>query len=209
VNYKSVSLVAFGGLVCSSAFGSGYAANTFDTFGNWNAVPNGYYVDVNGAGMRFQAMASGSVTNITAAISDYQLGPALPVNFQIWTDSGNGSNTGALGSQVGTTWSGATSGQPWNTALPISVNIGGGPMLTAGNWYWLVAQSGTPGLRLDWSLSLTTPNPFNYFMEGGVATTDLANEGAYSVSVVATPEPYPFAVLGVGVLGLMRRRKRG
>lgn len=203
MNIKLIGLCGFG-LLASSAFAS-YAADTFDPFGNYNAVPNGYYVDYGGAAFRFQALASGSVDNITAAISNYSNGSPLPVNFSLWTDSGNGSPSGAFGTQIGSTWSASTSGLAWYAATPISVNIAGGPTLTAGNWYWLAASSGVKGIRLDWSESLTTYNPYNYFLEGGIPTTDPAPTAAYSVSVKAVPEPSSFLLLALAPLAFIKR----
>ena len=204
MNVKVLAIFSLTGSLASAAIAQTYAAYTFGPSGTLNYVgPEQYGVGFTGTSFRFQAAAGGTVTNIAAAINDYLDEPGQPFTLQLWTDSGNGSGSGLLGTELGS-W-GATSSGIQYTTTPVSVNVSGGPVLTAGAWYWLTGASTVGSQELGWAEGPYS-NPNGYVLEGDSALYD-GPETAFSVTVNAVPEPSTWAALALPCLGLIIRRR--
>jgi hypothetical protein len=207
MQFKTLSITVMAGMLVSAA-NAQLAVNTFgpgQTFNQFGGEPIGS--DVYGPsfyqsmGEQFTSGASGVVTDISVAFHSIA-GPTDGV-ISLETD-----NAGSLGT-VMESWD-VSSLPGFNTAGVVDVsNSSPSVSLVSGQNYWLLLTPGS-GATVDAWMDATDMTPKNlvFSYDGGATWTPTTfHGGAFSVQV--TPEPAPFAALGLGVLGLaLKRRKR-
>lgn len=210
-NYlKIIALAAVGGIGAQA-----HATFAFDNFSAGQTFNNGSGATISSSGSaagqnwiqgyQFTSLASGSLDRITIALS--HVTGTNTSGVDLYNDA-----SGALGTFI-TGWS--VSNLPaFGAAYVPSVLINSFPSitLTSGFKYWVVARPGASDTWNVWNANTSGSILNRTFSNDNGATfgySSGATAGAFSVEVVAVPEPATFAAFGFGALILLRRfRKR-
>lgn len=212
---RAASAVAFGAL-CSAT----YAQVAFNDFASdANSATYGYATNVgwtiSGASSavsefvcanQFVSGASGSVSDVILPLNYASGDPNATIDVQLVADNANMPGT------VLESWTVGTSGTFGSWSAPETLTGDGSASLAAGTSYWLVLSPTNVGNSDLWAV-------LNY-NEAGATGLDLYNQGsgwasnpgatlgAFEVDVAPTPEPATMTLLGLGIAGLIARRRR-
>lgn len=140
----------------------------------------------------------------TSKVSSIDFGgfAGAPFTMQLMTD------VGGLPGAVMETWTGLTGAAP-----SISTATGdGSASLVAGTHYYVVLSS-TANTGWNWANTDTSDDLMAYSFNGGSTWSNFtAGQGqfrsAFRVNPSAVPEPASMAVLGIGAVALVARRRR-
>ena len=197
----SVLVIASAALAASA---QATAYSSFSSSGAYNANA-GYSVGPNGGvdrmpGIQFTSGESGTIASFTLAMNN--LNAVGPQGYSLGLYADDGSNR--LGVLLGTYPGTSTGVTGFGSDYPVSTVPATTPALVvAGAKYWLVASSAS---SLAWRYSSVAGVGPTYAGSAGTYGTGVPT--AFSVSVNPTPEPSALAALGLGAVGLLRRRKR-
>ncbi len=188
-----------GAVVAFNNFGAG---DTFNTGTGWTASGPTSSAGAVQSISQFTSSASGSLLSITAAVSL----AAGSNSAQLWLYNDSGSDT--IGSAI-TGWS-FGSLPAFGGSFSPTVLFNGFPSitLTAGSKYWIGVNPGASDTWAVWNWNSTgNSGPHGASTNGGASYTyDTNTAGAMRVEVV--PEPATMTALALGVVALLRRRKK-
>lgn len=183
-----------------TAYSSFDPGNTFNTGSGWttsgmsSAIGHEYV-----CGETFVSATSGNVVQINIALG-YVVGTNA-ATVSLYSD-----NAGELGSVLGS-WNISDMGSFGSAYTPSSINIAGGPAISAGSSYWVVAKAADDAwLAWNQTLSGLTGTLYQSF-DGAPGYFPNANQAAFSVETRPVPEPVSMVALASGALALMRRRR--
>lgn len=161
-------------------------------------------------GFQFTPTISGTVTSLTAAIHNSTASGTIPFTLALYSDSGSNTVGTQLGSWAATA---ATATDADDSTNSVAVASASGVSLTAGTTYWLVATNpdSNKANALSWnsavSYSGSLSDHLRYYVRNGTPSYS-TGLGAFSVQVAPVPEPTTIAALGLGLVTILRRRRR-
>jgi hypothetical protein len=184
------------------AFNNFGAGDTFDTTVGWTAAGPSSGTTQFRSVSQFTSAASGSLLSLTIAVS--RVSGTDSVVVSLYNDSGSDT----LGSLI-TAWS--FGGLPaFGGSYSPSVLINGFPAitLTSGNKYWVGVAPGLPDTWAVWNWNNTGHSgPHGLSGDGGASYGyDTNTAGAMRLEVV--PEPATMSALALGLVALLRRRRK-
>jgi hypothetical protein len=175
------------------------AAMAATAFSSYPATGGYYFIGGYAPELQFQAVLGGSLTGFDMGVVDYTASGPQDYLVSLYSDSG-GSPAALLGS-----WTGVTNGTDVD---PVAAS---GVTLSAGSFYWLQASYGAIG---DFS---NYPDLIWDASAGGHVTgwddpefytsPSLSPQMAFAVNV-STPGPEAVIPFGLGLVTLLRRRRR-
>lgn len=184
--------------VAFNNFGPGDA---FDTGIGWNVMGAnsgfGYYETA----MQFTSATTGSLGTITSGF--FNVGGSQGMTVNVYAD--NGSN--AFGTLLfSDSFTPSLSG---SASLINITNLNSSIMLTAGQKYW-VDYVGDVNTANAWNFDYndTTTQMVVQFTSPNGTPINRSGDASLEVTTQAVPEPASFAALGIGLLGLISRRRR-
>jgi len=139
--------------------------------------------------------------------------PGRTYTLKLVTDAGSGPSIPNT-SNVLESWNMATGAVGWTPVLDQATSVLH-PSLSAGAWYWLVAESAEPGgLDPCWVQSNTGDQYYSGFNNAfnangwadGVGYTYGSTPGTV-INATAVPEPAAISLLGLAGVGVFRRRR--
>jgi hypothetical protein len=174
VSYVALSLAsvtASAAQIAFSDFGSG------NSYGSSGVSVGGQFIN----GYKFISAATGTVSEI-----DVGIGGTGTFNLNLYTDNAN-----TLGSSI---WSASNIPVGSSSPNPAVINVVGGPTISTGQNYWLVASG--PSNTANWFNNSIGATGTWYHHDSGSDFYVNNSLGAFSVSVV--PEPTTLGLLFVG-----------
>jgi len=195
------SLAIANGALITSPTGT-IAGTSIDwTVSGFTTNNSGFSVLTNATGvslgnLSFTGLAAGESLAITVSfIADGNTGGGNPIT---WGGSGNAAQT--------TTWAGNAGTASFVNNLPGQLTLtSSGPASVTG----VEANNAAPSYGDDWgSITFTGATQIDYFLDAVSTNTGGADGFSFSVEVIPAPEPSSAALLGLGGLALLGRRKR-
>jgi hypothetical protein len=162
--------------IAFSDFGSG------NTYGSSGVSVGGQFIN----GYKFTSAATGPVSEIAMGI-----GGTGTFNLNLYTDNAN-----TLGSSI---WSASNIPVGSSSPNPAVINVVGGPTISTGQNYWLVASG--PSNSANWFNNSIGATGTWYHHDSGSDFYVNNSLGAFSVSVV--PEPATFGLLIMGLTTIL------
>lgn len=194
---------------CAAAHGQ-VAYNSFLPGYQWDQSV-GYGINGTGAppkfiqsfAVGFEAAAGGPVDQISVAVGFLGLGSGRTVRLELYADDGTMQGMGAL---LGS----------WEFQNTINHNLGalyqidnaGPTAVSLGSWYWMHMIAVEPDGFHTWmfgDLNILCPALVSH--DGGQTFEYSPVNNAPALEVTVVPEPVSFVVLGIGVVGLLARRR--
>jgi MYXO-CTERM domain-containing protein len=200
-------------LIVPSAF-AGTAFSNFGTAPNFYLANQGRVVGFGNAanpvfvqGTLFTASASGVVSSLSLAMNNFntQAGVHADYTVELWSNSASDE----LGSLLGSYAAKSTGSLNNTTTSDLSVVPAGGTSvsLVSGTGYWIVARTADTN-SLVWQNTAATDAMRRVTFVDGVANYATSDQNsAFSVEVQAVPEAGSLALVGLGAVGLLRRRR--
>ncbi len=196
------------GLAAASLSSAQVFVNTFGSGDTYNTGVGATISGLGGAlateniqGFRFQVANTGSVGQMVIAMGHVSGTPQ--VTMRLFADNSN-----TLGSQVGSDFTTTVNSNSFGGGTEVITRdvSGAGWTVTAGQNYWLLAQSANDAW-LAWNLS-TDGNIYTRarIIDGGAPA--YFNGDGMAVRLEAVPEPASMIALGAGLLAVARRRRR-
>ncbi len=183
-----------------------------NTFGSGDTYNTGSGATVSGLGgplaaeniqgFRFQVANTGSVGQMVVAMGHVAGTPQ--VTMRLFADNSN-----TLGSQVGSDYTTTVNSGSFGGGTEVITRdvSGAGWTVTAGQNYWLMAQSANDAW-LAWNFSTDGNTYTRALITNGGSPGYFDSEGM-AVRLEAVPEPASMIALGAGLLAVARRRRRG
>jgi PEP-CTERM motif len=135
--------------------------------------------------------------------------PGRTYTLKLCTDAGTGPTIPNTGNVL-ESWNLATAAVGWTPVLD-QANSVAHPLLTAGTWYWLVAESTEPpGLDPLWTQagnSVQYYSAINNNNAGWIGGYSFGSTPATIIEATAVPEPATLGMLAVVSIGALRRRR--
>ena len=152
-------------------------------------------------GFQFSSANTGSIGQMVIAMGHIVGTPQ--VTMRLYADNSN-----TLGSQVGSDYTTTVNSGSFGGGTEVITRdvSGAGWTVTAGQNYWLMAQSANDAW-LAWNLSTDGGTYTRASINNGGAPSYF-NDSGLAVRLEAVPEPASMIALGAGLLAVARRRRR-
>lgn len=162
-------------------------------------TPDGYY----SVGMQFTSAVTGNLDSITTAMFSTPSDPTT-MTFLLYADNGQNQFGNLLFAQT------INPSLPTTGGLVSATNSNLPAQLVAGQNYWvdIIASPNTSNLWcFSYNASFANIMAFSHQL-GGSESYSSGRQVSLQVTTQSVPEPASFAALGIGLLGLMIRRRR-
>jgi hypothetical protein len=152
----------------------------------------------------FEAGASGPVDQISVAVGFLGVGVGRDIRLELYADDGTQQ---AMGAMLGS-WDFVNTGTN-NFGQLFQIDNTGTASVTQGEWYWMhMIAIDLDGFHTWMYGDINILAPALISHDGGVTFQYSSVNNAPALEVTVVPEPATIAVIGVGVLALLARRRR-